>query len=222
MQRMGYPRLAVTFIATLALAAGLGRPASAGKPKPVPTPRPLTTVEAARVPLKPAARPMADLEAALASPEATTRAAAAWELAGAGTVPESVGNRLKEALSGDPDPRVRTAAVWALAHVRQGIAQPDGKLQPTPFDEPPRLVQQTKMAYPEDAFGAGIQGTVVVELVVDEEGRVSHAEARESVPALDAAALAAVREWRFAPAKLAGKPIATVVSIPVEFTIRRE
>lgn len=214
---------AAAVVVIMALGGAGSRPANAGAPKKgTATPRPLKTVEAVSVPLKAPARPLAELEAALGGPEAATRAEAAWELAGAGTIPESIGNRLKEALSDDPDPRVRSAAVWALAHVRQGVANADRTLQPTPLDEPARLAQQSKLAYPDEAFAAGIQGTVVIELVVDEEGRVSHAEVRESIPALDAAALAAVRGWRFTPAKLAGKPVASTASVPVTFTIRRE
>ena len=197
--------------------------ASAGKPSPSPTPRPTRIVEAVKVPLKAPARSIADLEQALASADPAVRAAAASELAGAGTVPESVGNRLKEALQGDADPRVRVAAVWAYAHVRQGVAQPDAAptLQPVPFDEPPKLVKQARPVYPPTAFADGIEGTVVVELVIDEEGRVPYAEVRESVPALDEAARATMRQWLFAPARLAGKPIATVVSVPMEFKIRQ-
>jgi protein TonB len=214
--------LAVIVTVTLALGGSMSSFASPGKPKAPPTPRPIKTVEAVKMPLKAPARSLAELEAALTSPEAAKRADAAWELAGAGVVPETIANRLKEALTDDPDPGVRTAAVWALAHVRRGVATPDGKLQPTPFDEPARLVQSAKLAYPEEAFAKGIQGTVVVELVVDEEGRVAHAEVRESVPPLDTAALAAVRGWRFTPARLAGEPIVSTASAPVAFTIRTE
>jgi protein TonB len=216
--------LAVIVTVTLALGAATSRFASAGKPKAPPTPRPLTTVEAVKVPLKAPVRSLAELETALTSLEASARAGAAWELAGAGVVPETIANRLMEALTDDPDAGVRTAAVWALAHVRRGVATAaaptDDKLQQTPLDEPARLVQTSKLAYPEEPFAKGIQGTVVVELVVDEDGKVAHAEVRGSVPPLDAAALAAVRGWRFTPATLAGKPIASVASAPVAFTIR--
>lgn len=207
--------------ATMALIVGGASPARAGK-KPSPSPRPAMTMDAVRVPLKPPVRAMAELEAALASPDAATRAAAAWELTGAGSVPEAVGNRLKEAFLEDPDAGVRTAAAWAYAHVRQGVGEGDGSLQRLPFDEPPRLVQQPKPKYPERAFYDGIQGTVTIEFVVDEEGRIAHAEIRRSVPPLDAAALAAAREWRFTPARLAGKAVVTVASAPMAFTIRLE
>jgi periplasmic protein TonB len=205
---------------TLLFASTTAGSAAAGKP--VPTPRPTRTVEAVKVPLKAPVRSIESLEQALASPDPALRAEAASELAGAGTVPEAVANRLKEALQGDADPRVRAAAVWAYAHVRQGIAQPDAglALQPVPFDEPPKLVKNTPFAYPPAAFDQGIEGTVRVELVIDEEGKVARAEVRESVPELDAAAVASMRQWLFTPARKAGKPIVTVVSVPMEFKIR--
>jgi TonB family protein len=207
--------------AGLALALFAGARDGAARETPA-TPRPTRTVEAVAVPLKPPLRPLAELEAALASADASARAAAAWELAGAGVVPESAGNKLKAAFLGDADPRVRIAAVWALGHLRQGVAQADGALQALPYDEPPRLVQQAKMSYPQRAFDEGVEGTVTIEFAVDEEGAVAHAEVRASVPELDDAALAAVRAWRFVPAKLEGKPVASMASTPVTFRIHPE
>jgi protein TonB len=210
------PAVTVSAIALSLAGAGL-----AADKKPA-TPRPTRVVEAVKVPLKAPVRSMADLEQALASPDGAVRAEAALELAGAGTVPESIGNRLKEALQGDADARVRVAAVWAYAHVRQGVAQPEAApaLQPVPFDEPPKLVKQVPLVYPEGGFAHGIEGTVRVELVIDEEGKVARAEVRESIPAFDDAAVAAMRQWLFTPARKAGRPIVTVVSVPMEFRIR--
>jgi protein TonB len=203
-------------LAALPAAALWAAPGSRPSPTPLPPPQEL---QAVMVALRPPARPLPELEAALGSADATVRADAAWELSGAGSISESIGNRLKAALKEDPDARVRAAAAWAYGHVHQGLGPADGSLQPVPYDEPPRLVQQARVTYPQAAFEQRVTGTVRVEFVVDEEGRVAHAEVRESIPAFDAAALAAVREWRFSPATLAGKPIATMASAPVAFTI---
>ena len=48
----------------------------------------------------------------------------------------------------------------------------------------------------------------VVEVVIDEQGRVTNVTIRESVhPMFDAELLAAGREWRYQPATFAGQPV---------------
>ena len=66
-----------------------------------------------------------------------------------------------------------------------------------------------------------VQGVVRIEFVIDETGRVAHAEVRQSIGPLDRAALACVREWRFTPAKLAGKAVPAMAGAPVSFRIER-
>jgi TonB family protein len=207
---------AVAVMASMGLGCASGGASGGGT---TPARRLTSPVAAVKVPVKSPSRPIDELEAALASPDAAARAAAAWELAGAGTVSERIGNRLKGALQGDPDRAVRLAASWALGHVRQGAGTPDGAPQSTPYDHPPKAVHTTRPSYPQDAFDRGIQGVVSIDILIDEEGRVAHAEVRESIPALDAAALATLREWRFTPAMLGGKPVATMASAPLTFTI---
>ena len=48
---------------------------------------------------------------------------------------------------------------------------------------------------------------MALELVIDATGRVTDAKVTQSIPALDAAALATVRTWRFSPATLNGRPV---------------
>ncbi len=78
---------------------------------------------------------------------------------------------------------------------------------------------QTKPIYPRAPFEKKIEGTVLVEFLVNEGGRVSYAEIRRSLPGLDAAALACVRDWQFEPAKRSGRPVACVAQSPVTFRI---
>lgn len=63
-------------------------------------------------------------------------------------------------------------------------------------------------------------GTVVIECLVDQNGRVHGATVVGSVtPALDAAALAAVNGWTFTPAVENGRVVPAVVRIPVDFVL---
>lgn len=63
--------------------------------------------------------------------------------------------------------------------------------------------------YPEVAASCGVQGWVVVGFDVNSEGAVSGAEVVESSPRgmFDAAAVDAISEWVYEPAKEGGKPI---------------
>ncbi len=103
--------------------------------------------------------------------------------------------------------------VWGGDELRQGT-EPDVILD---YDEPPRPVKITQPVYPSLAFEAGIEGTVVLDIVIDRSGRVARAKVKNSVPELDEAALTCVRAWRFKPAKKAGRAIATVAEAAVTF-----
>jgi protein TonB len=87
------------------------------------------------------------------------------------------------------------------------------------FDSPPRVIKQAKPQYPQDAFVKKIEGTVLIEALVDSQGRVSRARVIQSVPLLDAAALQAVYQWVFQPAMKHGRPVATIIHMPVAFRI---
>jgi protein TonB len=86
-------------------------------------------------------------------------------------------------------------------------------------DTPPRLLRATKPLYPQDAFVKKVQGTVLLEILIDERGRVARARVLQSVAGLDQAALEAVAAWQFVPATHGGVPVATLAQAPIRFTI---
>ena len=61
---------------------------------------------------------------------------------------------------------------------------------------PARMTEVTP-EYPTKAYVDGVAGLVIVEAVIDKEGRVKQARAAEPVPGLDEAAVRAVKQWRF-------------------------
>jgi TonB family protein len=87
-------------------------------------------------------------------------------------------------------------------------------------DKAPRLLKKTYPRYPDDAFLAKIQGTVVLDVVIDEAGRVAWWHVAKSVRGLDEAAVQCAREWLFAPAERGGVPVAVKATIPVSFQIK--
>jgi TonB family protein len=87
--------------------------------------------------------------------------------------------------------------------------------------EPPRVVREMKADYPDEARRRGIEGEVVVELVVRRDGSVGDARiVRRLSAALDERALRAVRQWRFEPGKYRGAPVDVAVEVVVEFRLR--
>lgn len=71
--------------------------------------------------------------------------------------------------------------------------------------------------YPETARLAGIEGVVMVEVVISEAGDVTDARVVRSIPFLDDAAIAAVKTWRFAPSVVNGRPVPVRMTVTVNF-----
>jgi protein TonB len=87
------------------------------------------------------------------------------------------------------------------------------------YDLAPRPIKLTKPQYPQEAFVKKIEGTVIVEILIDATGRVIRARIIQSVPALDKAAIQTVYQWVFSPAMKHGQPVATIANAPVAFRI---
>jgi protein TonB len=87
--------------------------------------------------------------------------------------------------------------------------------------EPPRLLAEVKPDYTEDARRRGIEGDVVMEIVVRRDGSVGDVRILQGLGAgLDQQAASAVRRWRFAPATRRGTPVDVMVEVAVEFKLR--
>jgi TonB family protein len=86
--------------------------------------------------------------------------------------------------------------------------------------QPPVKIKDAKPEYPQEAKDAGVQGIVILDATIDEQGDVANVRVVRSVPMLDQAATDAVRQWKFQPALLNGKPVAVIVTMTVNFTLK--
>lgn len=92
-------------------------------------------------------------------------------------------------------------------------------------DDTPELVGgmkalQASITYPEMAKEAGIEGRVIVQFVVDEDGTVTNPKvARGAHKLLNEAALSAVKEQTFKPGTTDGRPVPVQMSLPVTFRL---
>ena len=116
---------------------------------------------------------------------------------------------------------MRHAAAWALLHIpRDPEHLPSASIaRASTHDTPPKPIKLGRPSYPQAAFLLKIEGTVLVEVLIGEEGEVAQAVIRQSIPELDAAALACVRSWTFEPARVNGGPTAVLAQAPVNFRI---
>ena len=83
----------------------------------------------------------------------------------------------------------------------------------------PKGGYQVRPVYPESARRAGIQGTTLLRIHIETDGRVSEVTVERSAgnQSLDQAAADAVRRWRFEPALNSAGPVAMSAVIPVVF-----
>lgn len=95
-------------------------------------------------------------------------------------------------------------------------------------EEKPELIGgmaalQKAVDYPEMAENAGIEGRVIVQFVVNEEGNVDDPRVIRGVhQLLDEAAIEAVRAQKFKPGKQRGRSVKVQMSLPVAFTLREK
>jgi protein TonB len=85
----------------------------------------------------------------------------------------------------------------------------------------PRVIKETKPHYTSAAMDAGIQGVVWLQAIVEADGTVSRARVKKSLDAehgLDDAAIAAVKQWRFAPARRKADGVALPVMVEIEMS----
>jgi len=84
----------------------------------------------------------------------------------------------------------------------------------------PTKVHDVPPVYPALAREARVQGLVIIEATIGVDGQVMGARILKSVPLLDEAALAAVRQWRYSPTLLNGSPVPIVMTVTVIFKLQ--
>ncbi|MGB6865339.1 MAG: energy transducer TonB [Candidatus Aminicenantaceae bacterium] len=86
---------------------------------------------------------------------------------------------------------------------------------------PPKLIKKVDPVYPEEARAEGIQGVVILEIMTDEKGEVVRVKILKSESSiLNDAAVDAVRQWKYEPLILKGKPTPVIFTITVAFRLK--
>jgi periplasmic protein TonB len=105
----------------------------------------------------------------------------------------------------------------------EGGGMGGGVYRPGNGVEMPQLLQMKKPQYTAEAMRAKVQGVVWVDAVVLPDGTVGDVNVTKSLDStfgLDQEAIKAAKQWKFAPGKRFGQPVAVIVSIELTFTLR--
>jgi protein TonB len=112
-----------------------------------------------------------------------------------------------------PDP-AKPEQPWPPA----GVSRPGGGVTA------PRLILDSRPNYTSDAMKAKIQGAIVMEAVVQTDGRVGEVRVVRSLDkahGLDDEAVKTVKRWRFEPGKKEGVGVPVLVEIEMTFSLRK-
>jgi TonB family protein len=115
-----------------------------------------------------------------------------------------------------------TAAVAILADPYPSLRIPDGnpkKQRKGMSLQLGHLVSRVEPVYPEDAKHQGIQGAVKLHAIIDRHGAVQNLQSVNGPSVLVAAAMNAVRQWRFSETLLAGQSVETEEDIDIVFRL---
>jgi protein TonB len=84
-------------------------------------------------------------------------------------------------------------------------------------------LKEVKPQYTAQAMRAKIQGTVLLECIVQRDGTVGNMRVVRSLDStfgLDQEAMKAAQQWQFAPGTRFGLPVPVLVTIEIAFTLR--
>jgi protein TonB len=83
----------------------------------------------------------------------------------------------------------------------------------------PKLIRQVQPIYPPLAKQARIQGDVVIESVIDQQGKVTQMKVVSGSPLLVQSAIQALEQWRYQPTLLNGQPVAVDMLVTLHFQL---
>lgn len=85
--------------------------------------------------------------------------------------------------------------------------------------QPPVKVKNVPPRYPVEALKVGIEGVVIIEAIIDTDGRVAEAKVLSGPGPLRASALSAVEQWRYTPTLRDGQPVPVIMTVTSSFSL---
>lgn len=100
---------------------------------------------------------------------------------------------------------------------------PEGPYRVGGENQAPDRIHHVAPVYPPEARAAGLQGVVILEARIDEEGNVRDVDVLRGLGlGLDEAAREAVRQWKYTPSLYNGEPVEVLLTVTVQYQLRDE
>ena len=123
-------------------------------------------------------------------------------------------------LKGKPMPvNITVTMNFKLGDKKEGAPKPAEST-----DHPgPTLIKKVSPTYPEDARKEGIEGTVILEATIDTEGNVAKVKVlKGGIDSLNQAAVDAIKQWKYEPIILDGKPVPSTFTVTIKFALDKD
>ncbi len=99
--------------------------------------------------------------------------------------------------------------------------EPEGPIMVGGEVNKPEKIYAPQPQYTEIARKARLQGLVIVQAIIDKNGEVTNVKVLKGlVMGLSEAAVSAIKQWKFKPATLRGKPVDVYYNLTVNFTLQ--
>ncbi len=85
-----------------------------------------------------------------------------------------------------------------------------------------KLLSRTDPVYPEEAETQRMEGTVILHTVIGQDGTIQGVEPKSGPALLAAAAVNAVRQWRYTPSSVGGQPVEAEEDITITFRLLKQ
>jgi TonB family protein len=134
-------------------------------------------------------------------------------------------NRSEDSQSGEGAPSIDNAQTTATGDTLAGIASAhtNGPAAPLPIGgdvKVAHLLKATPPVYPPTARSQRVSGDVKIDALIDASGMVTSTTVISGPAMLHQAAMTAVKQWKYEPAELNGKPTAMHLTVTVQFRLQ--
>jgi protein TonB len=122
-------------------------------------------------------------------------------------------------LEGLPDSSPRSVPLPRPPSSAERVLEPINRIRQGGEVQHANLLHQVKPTYPRLAIISRVQGSVILEAVIDREGRVKNLTVLSGHPLLVRTAFEAVQQWRYRPTLLNGQPVEVLTQVTVSFSL---